>query len=781
MAQTHAMSRLAVALLGSVLLTGLAGCRRDAETARRDPGTGLSSVVAVRMTGVPAGFPAASLPGQLPADADLASYVHALAGHADAEFDFNLESWNPGAVPAGFQFPLAQGNSDGVRTIAGLESDIVIRWLDPITPNPDGPRFGSNCDYNAYFGDDWNSASNGWTGGPTGVLGQAPQWSGSPDAGYLWTNHEFVSGEMPTTTRAPSQGHRLLALHLRDQGVLTNNVLGNRWRQSDVDTYIGWYKRQIGGSYIRVVRDGSGRWVADVTGTLNRRFDASSATLLRIHGYSPVAAETGDNGTALSAGLLPGTLGNCSGAQTPWGTVLSGEENVRDFYGELEACWNDDQRFVPGRGFDAGGPVSPPFAPDPFADFGRSSQPTQRHRRDGYGWLCELDPERPADESYRSTTTAGDGRGHRKLGVMGRMRHENATFVTGTDWRLVPNRPLVVFLADDRRGGRIFRFVSNASYTPGMTRGEVRALLDDGRLYVAHFADLHNDQGRALGAGVTRGGVTITLAGGDPGVPTLANPGSGVWIELSVGNAAQAAPNAGAPVPAGHSRIAGASLPVLSVAGALLSADYNGIGGLASDDLVRCCAFTACAKLGITELNRPEDVEWNPWGHAGGTGTEPLLYVAFTAHPGRTCCDRHGVLLDPADDHAASARRDDAGGRIWAISHGGADPASATTFTFWEVAAAPATPGSVFDFACPDNLMVDRSGGLWFATDGYAALTGRAESIYYLDTNPSHTVSRGRAFRILSAPAGAEATGPCFTPDQRTLFFSAQHPQATFP
>jgi len=767
--------------LAVVLLLQAVGCNRKEERGPSDPGTGLSSVVAARFVGVPAGFPAGSAPDVLPSNASLADYVKALVAHADTNFNFANETWNPGSVPAGFAFPLENTSTGGPRQVQGLEADIVLRWLDPITSIGSGPRFGANCDYNAFFGDGWNSVANGWTGGPQGVLGNAPQWGGDPDAGYLWTNHEFMTGRMPTTTSAPSHAHMILAKQLFADGVLTNDVASNVWAQADVDTYIREYKRQLGGSYVRIAKDGSGRWVTDPGGAFNKRFDGTSDTLLRMTGYTPSAAETNDAGVALPAGVVPGTFGGCSGGQSPWGTVMLGEENVQDFYGDLEACWNNDQRFTAGSGFDAGASVNPPFAPSTSGDFGRISNPAERHRRDSYGWVAEIDPEQPPTDFYESTATAGDGLGHRKVAGLGRVRHENVTFVTGTNWKLIPNQPIVLYSANDRRGGRIYRFVSTANYTSGMTRDQVRALLDDGRLYVAQFADLHNDQGRAVGATTTRGGVTITLPGGNAGAPSQASPGNGVWIELALGNTSQSAPNAGSAVPAGHSLIGTSTLPALTVGAALADTGYNGLGGFATDDLVRACAFTACAKLGIRELNRPEDIEWNPWGFAGGTGATPLLYVSFTGHTGRTCCDRNGVLLDPADDHGASNARDDVRGRVWAISHGGTNPATATTFTFWEVHAAPNQPGSMFEFANPDNLVVDRDGGVWFGTDGYTALSGRAEGFYYLDTNPAHSAAFGRAFRVIAAPRGAEATGPCFSPDMKTFFYSAQHPTAGFP
>ena len=781
-------SRVGLALIGAMAGVGLlavsvASDRNETDSvppavvsATPDVSDPLSAVIAVRYTGVPAGFPANSAPALLPVDAGMQHYVKALVAHANTNYNFATNTWASGTVPKDFVFPLANSNSDDSRQLAGLTRDIVAKWLDPITSNGDGPRFGANSDYNAYFGD-------GWDTGVDGKLGSSPQWSGQSHSGYLWTNFEYVSGSMPTTTSAPTDQHLILAKFLAKTGVLAHNVASNVWAQADVDTYVKWYKKQVGGGFVHVVKDATGQWCLDLAGTFNRRFDASSDTQLLLTGGGRLSIlETTDGGAALATGVIPGLMANCSGGTSPWGTVFTCEENSQEYYGDIEPCWNSSQKFTSYQGFDAGGRVVPPCAASVSSDFGRSAVPAELHGRDGYGWVAEIDPECAADDHY----DAADGRGHRKLSMLGRFRHENATFVTGTDFKLVPNQPIVIYTADDRRSGGIYKFVSSNKYTADMTRAQVRALLDSGKLYVAHFTDLHNDTGRTVGTGTTRGGITIT-SDGNATVPTEASPGHGVWIELSVNNSTQQAPNAGASVPAGHSLINRAStrssLPELSVGAALKDDAYNGIGGFPNDNLVRACAFTAAAKIGIRELNRPEDVEWNPFGHAGGNGAAPRLYIAFTNHNSRTCNDLNGVMLDPADDHAATIARNDNDGRIWALAEKDANAATSASFTFWQVigSSEPLQPSSPFDFSDPDNLMIDADGGLWFGTDGYfgssdAIGPGRSDAIYYLDTDPRNANSFGRPFRVIAAPGNAEATGPCFTPDMKTLFYSAQHP-----
>ena len=99
----------------------------------------------------------------------------------------------------GGRFPLENAATDTVRVLDGLQRNVVVKWLDPLTfaEGPDAPRFDANADFLAYFGDGWNS---GWEGG---VIGSPPQFSGSGTSGWIWSNHEYVSNQAPTLTSAP--------------------------------------------------------------------------------------------------------------------------------------------------------------------------------------------------------------------------------------------------------------------------------------------------------------------------------------------------------------------------------------------------------------------------------------------------------------------------------------------------------------------------------------------------------------------------------------------------
>jgi len=430
--------------------------------------------------------------------------------------------------------------------------------------------------------------------------------------------------------------------------------------------------------------------------------------------------------------------------------VITAEENVQYYYGDLEACWSSSQKFLVGTGFDPGANINPVTEPSTTGDFSKISDPNGRHRRDFYGYLAEIDPGQVGTE-YDGKTTPGIG--HKKIGQMGRARWESMAFAVDDAWALVPGQPIVAYGGDDRQGGRIYKLVTTGNYTAGMTRAQTRALLDDARLYAAQFTGLDVTTGKTM--------VATGMA------PTEAAPGMGQWIELSVDSTA-IAPNAAALGDA-----------TKTVGAALQDVSWNGIGGFPSDDDVRRALFTVSAKIGIMELNRPEDVEWNPRDPSG----TPRVYVAFTNHNRRTQLDQNGVLRDPAT-HAASPSRADTTGTIHAIEEtNAANPGASMTFTFREVWQGTEGQGD-FDASCPDNVMIDREGGVWFGTDGNFDVNSRADAIYYLDLDPAHkagqpgitTPSFGLAFRVVAVPSDAEATGPALTPDMGTLFVSVQHP-----
>lgn len=88
--------------------------------------------------------------------------------------------------------------------------------------------------------------------------------------------------------------------------------------------------------------------------------------------------------------------------------------------------------------------------------------------------------------------------------------------------------------------------------------------------------------------------------------------------------------------------------------------------------------------------------------------------------------------------------------------------------------------GEKAGFSCPDNIVFDKNGNLWMVSDISGSAIGKGpyksfgnNGLFYI---PTKGPNAGKAFQVASAPFDAELTGPCFSPDYKTLFLSVQHP-----
>ena len=186
--------------------------------------------------------------------------------------------------------------------------------------------------------------------------------------------------------------------------------------------------------------------------------------------------------------------------------------------------------------------------------------------------------------------------------------------------------------------------------------------------------------------------------------------------------------------------------------------------GFASQADVVIHARRAADLLKATPMDRPEDVEANR--------VNGRVYIALTNNGSRK----------PEQVDAANPRANNEHGHIIEVVPDGGDHAA--TGGTWEIVIAagdPARhegtkyhPGTSADgwLSSPDNITFDGKGRLWIATDSGEA-AGIADGVYACDlVGPG----RGLTRQFFAAPKGAEVCGPTFTPDDRTLFLSIQHP-----
>lgn len=322
---------------------------------------------------------------------------------------------------------IARGSDETHHVPAGYRADVLLRWGDPLfadappfdpaaqTAAAQARQFGYNCDF-------------------VGFVPLPPAADGAP-RGLLCVNHEYTSTALMLPGVAAgypaSMTAELCAVEMAAHG----------------------------GSVVEIVyRDGAWRPVTD--SPLNRRImaDGTPMTFTGPAAGSPRLA-TGAEPTATRGS---GTLNNCAGGITPWGTYLMAEENFHGYFrgevadGHAEAD-NHARYGVPAGWFQWG---------RHRADFDVGREPNAPNR---WGWVVEVDVMDPASTPKKCT-------------ALGRFKHEGAESVIAPDGRVV------VYMGDDERFEYVYKFVTDGRYDP-KDRAANLDLLDHGTLYVARFAD----------------------------------------------------------------------------------------------------------------------------------------------------------------------------------------------------------------------------------------------------------------------------------------------------
>ena len=155
-----------------------------------------------------------------------------------------------------------------------------------------------------------------------------------------------------------------------------------------------------------------------------------------------------------------GTFANCAGGLTPWGTVLSGEENFNGYFKSASAPAGQEAAYKrygitgsKGRNWES---VDPRFD--------TANEPNEVNR---FGYIVEVDPTDPTSTPRKHT-------------ALGRLKHE------GANVQIARNGHVVAYTGDDERYDYLYKFVSKRKYKPGDRRHNMR-LLEEGDLYVAKF------------------------------------------------------------------------------------------------------------------------------------------------------------------------------------------------------------------------------------------------------------------------------------------------------
>jgi secreted PhoX family phosphatase len=343
---------------------------------------------------------------------------------------------SPDLARATFQ-SVAPNKRDAVTVADGFATSVVIGWGDAVVAGAPAfdvfhqsaaaarQQFGYNCDY-------------------VGVLPLRL------DDALLVVNHEYTDENLmfPANTYTPAE---IKAIAMSNHGMSVVRI--RRGRQA-------------------------GDWalVTDLAGAReNRRIHIETEFEM----VGPAAGDARLRTVADPTGrLAKGTLNNCAGGMTPWGTVLSGEENFNQYFDKSGAL---DSRYTAqyarygingaGRGWSE---------VDPRFDL--TTDPHEPHR---FGWIVELDPTDPTSTPRKHT-------------MLGRFKHEGANVV------IAENQRAVAYMGDDERGDYLYKFVSAGKYQPGnkpTARRNNLKLLTEGTLYVARLTGDGTADGRYDGTG----------------------------------------------------------------------------------------------------------------------------------------------------------------------------------------------------------------------------------------------------------------------------------------
>ena len=376
---------------------------------------------------------------------------------------------------------VAKSLADSVVVPAGYTASVIYALGDPLAgATPAYKNDGTDTDFDNRAGDhhdgmEWFGLSS--TGTPS---------TASIDRGLLGMNHEATTDETKASFFLHANG-----------GTATLPRPA-----AEVDKEI-----PVHGVAIVEVKKTGAAWAYVKDSTFNRRI--TPMTVAEISGPARGNALMTTK-YSIAGTTTRGTINNCGTGKTPWGTLVTGEENFNGYFtrgaADNVARGNDKsvksldrygktQGSASRHGWEsAGADPTDKYVRWDISLTGATAAADYRNEMNTFGYIVEIDP-------YDKTKAI------KKRTALGRFAHESAAF-----GKLEAGKPLAVYQGDDSRGEYIYKFVSNANWDAADANAADRIAtgdkyLDAGKLYAAKFnAD-----------------------------------GSGQWIELNISNPAIAA------------------------------------------------------------------------------------------------------------------------------------------------------------------------------------------------------------------------------------------------
>jgi len=319
----------------------------------------------------------------------------------------------------------------------GFSYDVIGAWGDKIGDS----RFGYNNDYLSFV-------------------------ETAPNEGFLTINFEYISAIPWLQTYSKVLGKELSIAAVEKElkktkgtGLNAFSLPENSTLKSQIETISKETLIDQGIGVISIRKNAEGRWertfsnadrrITGISGLEDGRYlnctGAAKAVFQKKSGKGYLD-KLGDR--------IIGTFGNCAGGTTPWGTVLSAEENIQNQV--PDPVYADGTSFPPAR-------VS--FKIDEEEVSGQGNVFGLAGNK--YGWIVEVDPANPNDFGTKHTW-------------LGRYRHE------AVGVRVEAEKPLAFYSGCDRRSGHLYKFVSRDQVANPTDKANSQ-LLADGMLYAAKF------------------------------------------------------------------------------------------------------------------------------------------------------------------------------------------------------------------------------------------------------------------------------------------------------
>ncbi|MGC4192331.1 MAG: PhoX family phosphatase, partial [Thermomicrobiales bacterium] len=351
--------------------------------------------------------------------------------------------------------PVAGNDSLGFGSIglqSGEETVVVeghtvvpfLRWGDPLfkdspefdyanlTAEAQAKQVGYNCDYIGFI--------------------SLPLGSNAVDHGLLVVNHEYTNPEM------------MFPGYLQPNPEYTEG-------SEDIPEFLVETSKEIvdteleahGLSIVEVQRNADGVWEVVLDSPYNRRITATTPAELTGPAAGNEQLKTAEDATGAK---VIGTLNNCAGGTTPWGTVVSGEENFNQYFANLGKLDAESPAAINHARYGLTEGASERLWESFYDRFDLTKEPNEPLR---FGWGIEIDPFDPTSTPKKRT-------------ALGRFKHEGITSV------VTPSGKVAVYAGDDERFDYAYKFVTANAFDPKVRENNLD-LLDEGTLYVARFND----------------------------------------------------------------------------------------------------------------------------------------------------------------------------------------------------------------------------------------------------------------------------------------------------